>query len=133
MFAKIIVKLLQESVPGANQVVSFDNVMQFLNFLRQKVNLLIHEGLIAIQLLKKFINKQQQKKMQVLSEKNSGTIILVIFIVTFKFYRDKVPKNSYFSDEFKIPLNVLNHSEASFLRMMDHELFVECNFSSLLV
>ncbi|KAA6379345.1 MAG: hypothetical protein EZS28_025128 [Streblomastix strix] len=85
----------------------------------------IEEGIIAVEFLKRFIQKQSFKGMQVMNVKNLGMMLLVLVIVTMKTHRDHPYKNSHFANIFGIQLPLLNYSEAAFLRIMDYELLIE--------
>ncbi|KAA6394634.1 MAG: hypothetical protein EZS28_009838 [Streblomastix strix] len=123
--ARKLYYILVSSLPDANQNVSITSLTLFLQFLNSSVNMSIEEGIIAVEFLKRFIQKQSFKGMQVMNVKNLGMMLLVLVIVTMKTHRDHPNKNSHFANIFGIQLPLLNYSEAAFLRIMDYELLIE--------
>ncbi|KAA6365660.1 MAG: hypothetical protein EZS28_038812, partial [Streblomastix strix] len=89
------------------------------------VNMLIEEIIIATVLLQRFILKQAEKDVHVLGAKNIGMILIISFILAMKICRDRVYLNSYFANVFGLRNADLNRSEAGFLRILDHELWIE--------
>ncbi|KAA6365853.1 MAG: hypothetical protein EZS28_038621 [Streblomastix strix] len=112
-------------VPGASDIVSIESISLFLDILQQKVDLLVEEVIIATVLLQRFMQKQIQKGINILSTTNIGMLLIVSFILAMKISRDIVYKNSYFADLFKVSCTDLNKSECGYLRLIDHQLWVE--------
>ncbi|KAA6372336.1 MAG: hypothetical protein EZS28_032138 [Streblomastix strix] len=71
-------------------------------------------------LLQSFISTQTERGVQYLNKSNIGTMLIVLVLITLKDLRDEVYNNSYFADEFGIPLTVLNQSETTFLRIINY-------------
>ncbi|KAA6384476.1 MAG: hypothetical protein EZS28_019995 [Streblomastix strix] len=120
-----IFKILNEAIPEAFEVVPESGIYLFIEFMRQKVDLLIEEGAIALVLLQRFITKQSAKGINILNTRNIGMMLVVLFILSMKLCRDFVHKNSFFSEIFAIPIASLNRSESGFLRVLDHDLWVQ--------
>ncbi|KAA6399808.1 MAG: hypothetical protein EZS28_004662 [Streblomastix strix] len=110
---------------GASDIASFQRIALVLDILRRKVNLLIEEGIVASVLLQRLILKQDQKGVHILSARNIGMLLIVSFILAMKISRDIVHKNSYFANLFNISIIDLNISECGYLRLIDHQLWVE--------
>ncbi|KAA6393627.1 MAG: hypothetical protein EZS28_010847 [Streblomastix strix] len=123
--AQKLIEILEEAVPGAGKVVSVLSIVNFIEFLKQKVGLMIEEGIIASALLEKFTRIQAQNGVHILCAKNIGMILIVAFILAMKMSRDVVFKNSYFADAFGVSIQDLNRSESGFLRFLDHRLWVD--------
>ncbi|KAA6385107.1 MAG: hypothetical protein EZS28_019367 [Streblomastix strix] len=113
------------AVPGAIDIVSIESIALFLDILHQKVDLLVEEVIIATVLLQRLFQKQDQKGMHILSAKNIGMLLIVSFILAMKISRDIVHKNSYFANLFNISIVDLNISECGYLRLIDHQIWVE--------
>ncbi|KAA6369428.1 MAG: hypothetical protein EZS28_035044 [Streblomastix strix] len=117
--------ILMQSVPGASDIVSIQRISLVLDILLRKVDLLIEEGIIASVLLQRLIQKQDQKGVHILSARNIGMLLVVSFILAMKISRDVVYKNRYFANLFNISIIDLNISECGYLRLIDHQLWVE--------
>ncbi|KAA6376264.1 MAG: hypothetical protein EZS28_028209 [Streblomastix strix] len=113
-----------ESSPSQIQVISFQSIQQFICHLREFLTTSVEEGIIAIAIMERFMEKQAQKGMHVLNARNIGTMLVIVIVETMKMHRDHGYKNIFFANMFKIPLQALNQSEDSFLRIIDHSLFV---------
>ncbi|KAA6382495.1 MAG: hypothetical protein EZS28_021979, partial [Streblomastix strix] len=77
MLAHKLFIILVDAVPGASEVVSVQTISQFLSFMKQDVNMLIEEIIIATVLLQRFILKQAEKDVHVLGAKNIGMILII--------------------------------------------------------
>ncbi|KAA6373326.1 MAG: hypothetical protein EZS28_031146 [Streblomastix strix] len=132
LLAKKLFKVISDAVSGTNEVLSVHKIVYFLNLLQQKVDLLLEETVIAIQILQRFITQETNKDAHVLDLRNVGMSIIIPFILSMKFSRDRMPKNKFFANMFNIPIYNLNKSESSFLRIIDHACWVQEDFSSLI-
>ncbi|KAA6385897.1 MAG: hypothetical protein EZS28_018577 [Streblomastix strix] len=125
LVAQELLKTLKDQILGTGLNFTVPNFVQFLNFLRVNVCLSIEECIIAIALLKRFIQKQSLKGVQILKDNNIGTFLIVLFIDTIKIHRDYAFKNSCFARIFSIPIGVINQSELAFLRIIENQLWVQ--------
>ncbi|KAA6375509.1 MAG: hypothetical protein EZS28_028965 [Streblomastix strix] len=131
--AQKLFEILIDAVPNASEVVSTASIILFFKYMKLNVNISISESLETVLLLQRFISKQTEKGIQVLSSRNLGTMLVVLAIVAMKNCRDAhIYKNSHFAKEFDIPLTVLNESEAAFMKIVDYSLFIdESEYSNL--
>ncbi|KAA6373995.1 MAG: hypothetical protein EZS28_030478 [Streblomastix strix] len=132
LLAQKLFGILKDTVPNARNVVSTSSIMLFFKYLKLNVNITIDESIAIVVLLQRFVSKQTEKGIQILSSRNIGTMLVVLAIVALKANRDHTYKNSCFAKEFGIPLAVLNESENEFMKIMDNTLFIdESEFSQL--
>ncbi|KAA6399334.1 MAG: hypothetical protein EZS28_005135 [Streblomastix strix] len=125
LVAQELLKTLEDYFLGTSLNLTVPNFVQFLNFLRVNACLSIEECIIAIALLKRFIQKQSLKGVQLLKANNIGTFLIVLFIDTIKIHRDYAFKNSCFARIFDIPIRVINQSELAFLRIIDFDTWIQ--------
>ncbi|KAA6358872.1 MAG: hypothetical protein EZS28_045600 [Streblomastix strix] len=124
-------KILLDAVPGMSQAILFASISHFIGFMQKKEDLMMEEGEIAVELLKRFIQKQQFKKVNLISTKNTGMILTIAFILALKLCRDQMHMNSHFAKVFNIPIVDLNLSEISFLKIIDFQLWISDDYFSL--
>ncbi|KAA6372812.1 MAG: hypothetical protein EZS28_031660, partial [Streblomastix strix] len=103
-----LVGIVCDAVPGADKFISVNRIALFLELLQQKLNLRIEEIITAMELLQRFISKQQIKDDQVLRVSNVGMLIIVSFVLALKLSRDKIPNNRVFANMFGVPIVNLN-------------------------
>ncbi|KAA6359043.1 MAG: hypothetical protein EZS28_045430, partial [Streblomastix strix] len=124
-----IVSILRSAIKELDEIVSFNNVEQFLLYLNSVINFSVSEGLVATELLSRFINKNAKHealgKRGVLYNDNIGTMLVCLTLITQKICRDSVARNSFFASQFTMQTSVLNLSEVTFLKLMQFDLWVE--------
>ncbi|KAA6390437.1 MAG: hypothetical protein EZS28_014034 [Streblomastix strix] len=120
-----IVRILHRSVLDFDTTISSDNIVQLLLYLNSGINFSVSEGLVATELLSRFINKQTERGRHALKNNNIGTMLVCLTLITLKTCRDKVAKNSFFAYQFSMQTSILNLSEVAFLKLMDFDLWVE--------
>ncbi|KAA6375366.1 MAG: hypothetical protein EZS28_029108 [Streblomastix strix] len=129
--AEKIVNILHSAIQELDEIVSFNNIEQFLLILRNGINFTVSEGLVATELLSRFINKNTKRealgKRGVLYNDNLGTMLVCLTLITQKICRDSVATNSFFASLFTMQTSVLNLSEVTFLKLMQFDLWVEEN------
>ncbi|KAA6380461.1 MAG: hypothetical protein EZS28_024011 [Streblomastix strix] len=132
LIALKLFRILIDAVPNASDVVSTSRIMLFFKYMKLNMNITIDESISIVVLLQRFVSKQTEKSIQILSSRNIGTMLVVLAIVAIKANRDYTYKNRHFAKEFGIPLAVLNESENAFMKIMDNTLFIdESEFSHL--
>ncbi|KAA6402705.1 MAG: hypothetical protein EZS28_001776 [Streblomastix strix] len=117
--------ILIDAVPGSSELISLQSIASFLELLYQKVDLQIEECIIATILLQRFIQKQELKNVYILNTSNAGMVLIVSFMLSLKLHRDSVNKNIYFAKLFEVSIFDLNMSIAGFLRLVDHDTWVQ--------
>ncbi|KAA6394155.1 MAG: hypothetical protein EZS28_010315 [Streblomastix strix] len=130
--ASRIYQILEDAVPGAGEVTSVSSITTFFKYLQLNAHMQIKEQIMAIALLQQFIHNQAKKSIHVLNKQNIGTMFVVLIIITMKTCRDVTPPNSFFANEFDIQLEVLNKSERTFLKVINHEVWIDENHYSQL-
>ncbi|KAA6317703.1 MAG: hypothetical protein EZS28_055056, partial [Streblomastix strix] len=124
-----ILSILHSAIQELDEIVSFNNIEQFLLILRNGINFSVSEGLVATELLSRFINKNTKRealgKHGVLYNDNLGTMLVCLTLITQKICRDSVTTNSFFASLFTMQTSVLNLSEVTFLKLMQFDLWVE--------
>ncbi|KAA6374627.1 MAG: hypothetical protein EZS28_029847 [Streblomastix strix] len=123
-------KIFEDAVPGMSSAILFASISHFIEFMQKKEDLLMEEGVIAVELLKRLVQKQQFKKVNLISMKNTGMILTIAFILALKLSRDQMNMNSHFAKVFNIPIVDLNLSEISFLKIVDFQLWVNDDYFS---
>ncbi|KAA6396891.1 MAG: hypothetical protein EZS28_007588 [Streblomastix strix] len=125
LYAYRLSEIIVNASPQTNKSKLLSSILRLIEFLRQKVDLLIEEVVIANVLLKRFVEKLALKRKYTIDDKSIGMVIIVLFVLSMKLCRDHAYKNIFFSKVFDVPIVDLNLSEISFLKIMDHELFVD--------
>ncbi|KAA6365240.1 MAG: hypothetical protein EZS28_039233 [Streblomastix strix] len=120
-----IVRTLRSTVQELDTTIYSDSIIQFLLYLNSGINFSVSEGLVATELLSRFINKQTERDRHALKNNNIGTILVCLTLITLKTCRDQVTKNSFFASQFSMQTSILNISEISFIKLMDFELWVQ--------
>ncbi|KAA6361847.1 MAG: hypothetical protein EZS28_042626 [Streblomastix strix] len=124
-----ILSILHSAIQELDEIVSFNNIEQFLLILKNGINFSVSEGLVATELLSRFINKNTKRealgKRGVLYNDNIGTMLVCLTLITQKICRDSVTTNSFFASQFTMQTSVLNLSEVTFLKLMQFDLWVE--------
>ncbi|KAA6403216.1 MAG: hypothetical protein EZS28_001265 [Streblomastix strix] len=124
-------KIFGDAVPGISQAILFSSISHIIGFMQKKEDLMMEEGVIAAELLKRFVQKQSTKKVNLISTKNTGMILTIAFILALKLCRDQMHMNSHFAKVLNIPVVDLNLSEISFLKIIDFQLWVNDDYFSL--
>ncbi|KAA6380759.1 MAG: hypothetical protein EZS28_023714 [Streblomastix strix] len=125
LLAQKFFNILVLAIADDCEEIQYQNIERFLKFLRHKVEMQIEEGIIAAILLQRFISNQTIKGVHVLDKTNVGTVLIVSFMLAMKLRRDVNFKNNFFAKTFNISNVDLNKSECGFLRMIEHQTWVE--------
>ncbi|KAA6402758.1 MAG: hypothetical protein EZS28_001716 [Streblomastix strix] len=120
LLAQKMVKILNKAVLGTDKTVSISKITQFFKYMKRCIHITLQESIHMYALLQRFASIQAERGVQYLNKSNIGTMLVILVIITLKGLRDEVFNNSYFAEEFGIPLTVLNQSEIAFLRIINY-------------